>query len=62
MIIYSQNLNLNEMRIEELDKLIQELEGAKSLETALYYKHVKELEARIREVKQVRFEKAVDTL
>ena len=62
MIIYSQQLNLNEMCIEELDKYITELEGAKSLETALYYKHVKELEARIREAKQVRFDKAVDSL
>lgn len=62
MIIYSQKLNLNEMRIDELDKLIQELEGVKSLETALYYKHVKELDTRIAEAKKVRFEKAVDSL
>lgn len=62
MIIYSEYSNLIEMSIDELDKMITELEGVKALETELYYKHVEQLNARIAEVKKVRFEKAVDTL
>lgn len=62
MIIYSERINLHEMRITELDEYIRELEGAKNLETALYNKHIKELDIRISEAKKIRFEKAVDSI
>ena len=62
MIIYNEILPLSEMSISELDKLITELEGVKNLETALYNKHIKELNQRIIEAKKIRFEKAVDSL
>lgn len=62
MIIYNEILPLAEMSVPELDKLITELEGVKSLETELYYKHIEQLNYRIAEAKKVRFEKAVDSL
>ena len=62
MIIYNEVLPLSEMSVPELDKLITELEGAKTLETELYYKHIEHLNYRIAEAKKVRFGKVVDSL